>query len=77
VQDNYFHQKKISPDFKLKKKRDSLKEQKSSVIQIKDKMLTNAEIKEICEKHKLTRKEVFDIRSQYTSMNAIQGLGIN
>ncbi len=31
-------------------------------------MLKNEEIKLICEKHKLTRKEVYEIRSQFTSM---------
>ncbi|CDW89552.1 UNKNOWN [Stylonychia lemnae] len=33
-----------------------------------DKMLKNEEIKRICEKHRLTRKEVYDIRSQFVSM---------
>lgn len=31
-------------------------------------MLSNEEIKEICEKHKLTRGQVYDIRSTFGSM---------
>lgn len=31
-------------------------------------MLKNEEIKMICEKHRLQRKEVYDIRSQFVSM---------
>ena len=33
-----------------------------------DYMLKNEEIKQLCEKHKLSRKEVYDIRSQFVSM---------
>ena len=35
---------------------------------ISDKILKNEEIKIICERHKLSRKEVYDIRSQFISM---------
>eukprot|EP00347_Sterkiella_histriomuscorum_P008803 403343691 len=35
---------------------------------ITDKLLTNEEVKQICEEHKITRKEVYDIRSLFLSM---------
>lgn len=40
-------------------------------------MLRNEEIKEICERHKLTRKEIYDIRSQFTSMCMMSQEGSN
>lgn len=33
-----------------------------------DNLLKNGEVKQICEQYNLTRKEVYDIRSQFTSM---------
>jgi hypothetical protein len=36
--------------------------------QMEKKFMKNEEIKEICVKNNLTRMEVYDIRSQFTSM---------
>ena len=42
--------------------------QQSSKIQQQGRMLRNDEIKEICEKHGLSRQEVYQLRSQFASM---------
>jgi hypothetical protein len=38
-----------------------------------DCMLSNDEIKMICEKHKLSRREVYEIRSSFSSMCKMSG----
>eukprot|EP00347_Sterkiella_histriomuscorum_P003501 403364058 len=45
--------------------------QNQNLIKNSDKMLKNDEIKDICDKHRLSRKEVYDIRSQFISMSML------